>query len=68
MNNPVVSYLKNHIEAVSGGTCIMYGVNANDILKVVNEDPIIDRWDVTYYMKVTKALKNLNRLVKSIFN
>ena len=68
MYNPVVSYLKNHIEAVSGGTCIMYGVNANDILKVVNEDPIVDRWDVTYYVKVTKALNNLNRLVKSIFN
>lgn len=68
MYNPVESYLRNHIEALSGDTCIMYGVDANDILKVVREEPSIHAWEMTYYLEVSKATNAVRKLVRNIFN
>jgi hypothetical protein len=60
--NHVKKYIENHQEISSGSTLIIYGVNSNDMLTVLNEDPKVDDWDVVYYCKVTKAIKTIDKL------
>lgn len=67
MYNSVERYLKNHIEALSGETCVMYGVDARDILKVIQEEPSVNDWDITYHIKVTKASYSVKKLVGIIY-
>ena len=58
----VRNYIKNHQEAYSGTTVMIFGVNSNDMLKVIDNNPMAEKWDVVYYIKVSQAISNVKRL------
>ena len=62
-NTRVIAFVKNHQEIASGQTLILYGVNSNDILHLLNEDENrIEKWDLSYHAKVQNVITKIGKL------
>jgi hypothetical protein len=61
----IVTYLKNHIDSLSGETFMVYGVDGKDVLEVATESTEINNWGSERYMVTLVAFNKLRRFLKT---
>jgi hypothetical protein len=65
MNNSLITYLKNHIESLSGETFIVYGVNGKDVLEIAQESVSVFNWSDKRYMDTYEGFNKLSKFLKT---
>jgi hypothetical protein len=58
----LTTYIKNQL--IINNDCMIYGVLASDIIKLINEDKDTNEWTDTHYLNVSKALREIDNLIK----
>jgi hypothetical protein len=61
-NDRVKSYIRNYKEANDNKPILVFDVNGDDVLKLMEQDPDTDSWDVNYYLKVQSVIKKIDKL------
>lgn len=65
MNHTLITYLKNHIEAFSGQSFIVYGVEGKDVLEVAEDSSEVLKWDTDRYLDTLTACNKLAKFLKT---
>lgn len=60
--NRIVEYVKGYQEGCEDQTIEFYGVDSNDILTLLNNHAQTEDWDLAYYIRVTNAIKKIDKL------
>ena len=67
MKNSTIIFVENHIEAHSGTSCTIQGVDAKDIIAFINEAETIEKWDVMYLLKVSSIVATINKQISFLY-
>ena len=65
MDSTLITYLKNHVEAFSGQSFIVYGVEAKDVLEVAKDSSEVLKWDIERYLDTLTACNKLSKFLKT---